>query len=207
VLDDTLAWFSSFGLTPDKVSKPDLVAPGRHIVGTLASRGSTLAQEYPSRVIDQRYIQLSGTSASAPVVSGAVALLLQARPTLKPDEVKWLLTHTARPMPRVSGVGSGVLDIQAAIALRGRLARANRGLIPNHLVALAYLSQHGDDRDVDWDSVSRDAVSWDSVSWDSVSWDSVSWDSVSWDSVSWDSVSWDSVSWDSVSWDSVIGTD
>jgi serine protease AprX len=190
--DDTLAWFSSFGITQDGFAKPDLVAPGRHIVGPLASSGATLAIEFPTRVIGSRYIQLSGTSAAAPAVSGAVALLAQTHPSLSPDQVKWLLAHTARPIGHgLAGTGAGELNLGAAAAFQNSVPRANLGLTPNRLVGLAYLSQTGQS----------------SVSWDSVSWDSVSWDSVSWDSVSWDSVSWDSVSWDSVSWDSVIGND
>jgi serine protease AprX len=200
-LDDTLAWFSSFGLTQAGHSKPDLVAPGRHIVGLLASSGAGLATQFPSKVVNQRYIQLSGTSAAAPVVAGAVALLLEAHPKLTPDEVKWLLTHTARPINAQSGIGSGQLDVLAASSFGGPASRANQGLRPNWLVAMAYLSQQQQSSGV------GTSASWDSVSWDSVSWDSVSWDSVSWDSVSWDSVSWDSVSWDSVSWDSVLGDD
>ena len=190
--DDTLAWFSSFGITQDGFSKPDLVAPGRHIVGPLASAGSALAREFPSKVIGRQYIQLSGTSAAAPVVSGSVALLTQLRPDLTPDQVKWLLVHTTGPLASgASGAGAGELDVNAAASVHGAVPRSNVGLVPNKLVMLAYLAATGQS----------------SVSWDSVSWDSVSWDSVSWDSVSWDSVSWDSVSWDSVSWDSVIGND
>jgi serine protease AprX len=194
--DDSLAWFSGFGVTQDGFAKPDLVAPGRHIVGTLASSGSVLAQQYPNKIIGQRYIQLSGTSAAAPVVSGAVALLTQMHPELTPDQVKWILTHSARPLlPAQRGSGSGELSLTGTRDLAARhVGQANLGLIPNQLVGLAYLAVNG-----------QPGAIWGSVSWDSVSWDSVSWDSVSWDSVSWDSVSWDSVSWDSVSWDSVYG--
>ena len=187
--DDSLAWFSSFGITQDGFSKPDLVAPGRHIVGPLASSGAVLAREFPGKVVDRVYISLSGTSASAPVVSGAIALLEQAQPTLSPDQIKWLLVHTARPLG--PGAGAGELNLGLAAQHLGDVPRANIGLTPNRLVGLAYLAATGQSN----------------VSWDSVSWDSVSWDSVSWDSVSWDSVSWDSVSWDSVSWDSIVGSD
>jgi serine protease AprX len=191
-VDDTLAWFSSYGVTQDGFSKPDLVAPGRHIIGALSSDGAVLAAEFPGKIVNHQYIQLSGTSAAAPIVSGAVALLAQVHPTLTPDQVKWLLTHTARPLTgNPPGTGAGELDVASAAAFQGSVPRANLGLIPNQLVALTYLAATGQS----------------GVSWDSVSWDSVSWDSVSWDSVSWDSVSWDSVSWDSVSWDSVIGND
>jgi serine protease AprX len=192
--DGVLAWFSSYGPTPDGFAKPDLVAPGRHLIGPLANSGARLAKEFPTRVIDNRYIQLSGTSAAAPVVSGTVALMLQARPDLGPDQVKWLLSRTARPVGGPpAGIGAGELNAAAATTYAGQPGRANIGLIPNRLVQLAYQSAQASGQ-----------VSWDSINWDAVSWDSVSWDSVSWDSVSWDSVSWDSVSWDSVSWDSVL---
>ena len=187
--DNTLAWFSTYGRTQDGFSKPDLVAPGRHIIGALSSTGSGLARQFPKKLVGQRYIQLSGTSASAPVVSGAIAILLQMYPNLTPDQVKWLVTEGARTVNKGTlGTGAGELALDGAARLvEGSIGAANRNLLPNQLVGLAYLSATG-----------QPTVSWDSVSWDSVSWDSVSWDSVSWDSVSWDSTSWDSVSWDSV---------
>ena len=192
--DDQLAWFSSYGLTQDGRAKPDLVAPGRHLVSTLATPNIPLAQLYPTKVVDRLYISLSGTSAAAPVVSGVVAQLLQARPELTPDQVGWLLRQTALAVPG-AGTGAGYPQAAAAVRFAGVVDAGQRGLIPNtYLARAAYTALHG-----------GPPVSWDSVSWDSVSWDSVSWDTVSWDNVSWDNVSWDNVSWDNVSWDSVAG--
>jgi serine protease AprX len=95
--DDTLASFSSRGITQDGVAKPDVVAPGAHMVAPLAM-GSAFQTLCPQCVVGN-YLRIGGTSAAAPVVSGAAALLLQARPELNPDEVKALLTdhtnHTA----------------------------------------------------------------------------------------------------------------
>ena len=184
--DDSVATFSSYGTTVDQLSKPDLVAPGRHIVSTLSSPAGPLALQFPTRIMGGgTYINLSGTSAAAPVVSGLVAQLLQARPELTPGQVKWLLTHTARPVAG-AGSGAGYPDLGAAVNYPYSISSASSVRLPNVYVQAAYLAQAG--------------KTWNTVSWDSVSWDSVSWDSVSWDSVSWDSVSWDSVSWDSVSW-------
>jgi serine protease AprX len=193
--DDRPVWFSSYGRTQDGVARPDLVAPGRRIVSVLSDRDAPLARRFPDRVVDGRYIRLSGTSAAAPVVSGVVAQLLQLRPALMPDQVKWLLLRTARPVPG-AGTGAGYPQAAAAAGYAGAVEPANRGLAPNEYVARAGCAAS---------PAACAGVDWGSVSWDSVSWDAVAWESVSWDSVSWDTVAWDSVSWDSVSWDTVAG--
>ena len=188
VYDDALAAFSSYGVTLDGVRKPDLVAPGRRIISTLSSRSDTLALQIPSRVVSDGYIRMSGTSASAPIVTGVVALLLQARPSLSPGQVKWLLTHTAQPVSG-AGTGSGYPRVGAAVQ-RTEVGNANTGLVPNNYLAAAYASKVGL-----------------SVSWDTVSWDTVAWDTVSWNTVSWNSVSWNTVSWNTVSWNTSVAAD
>jgi kexin len=50
----------------------------------------------------------AGTSASAPMVSGVVALMLQAHPALSWRDVRWLLAKTARP------ADLGTLQVQAS---------------------------------------------------------------------------------------------
>jgi len=70
--------------------KPDISAPGVSICA--AEHGEWLS-DY--RCLDQEHISISGTSMAAPHVSGAVALLLQAKPDLTPDEVKGIITGSA----------------------------------------------------------------------------------------------------------------
>lgn len=77
---DKVPSWSSRGPTDDGRVKPDLVAPGVGIISTWK---------------DNSFKPLSGTSMSTPHVSGVVALLLEARPELKPDEVKEILKSTA----------------------------------------------------------------------------------------------------------------
>jgi serine protease AprX len=113
-LDDTVPTFSSLGSATRHV---DLVAPGQSIV-SLRDPGSYVDGEYPAAEVGTRFFKGSGTSQAAAVVSGAVALLLQERPSLTPDQVKALLTATASPVP--SGTsrsrGAGLLNIAAASA-------------------------------------------------------------------------------------------
>ena len=48
------------------------------------------------------YLSLSGTSMAAPVVTGTVALMLQANPNLTPNLVKAILQYTAQAVRRAT---------------------------------------------------------------------------------------------------------
>jgi serine protease AprX len=99
-VDDQIASYSSKGPTViDHIVKPDLVAPGNRLV-SLRVPGSTLDTLFPQYEItpsngSSKYYELSGTSMATPVVTGAVALLLQQNPALTPDQVKARLMKTA----------------------------------------------------------------------------------------------------------------
>ena len=85
--DDKVASFSAAGPTPEGFVKPDVIAPGGHISG-LMSYDSQIVMEHPEYHDGGRYFEMSGTSQSAAVVSGVVALLLTEEPSLTPDQVK-----------------------------------------------------------------------------------------------------------------------
>jgi serine protease AprX len=118
--DDTIAKFSSRGPTRyDLVLKPDLVAPGTHVAGAEAA-GSYLSKTYPTRHVAgagaNAYIQLSGTSMAAAVVSGSVALLLERRERLAPRDAKTVLQMTSSFMPGAGLVASGAGSLNALSA-------------------------------------------------------------------------------------------
>ncbi|MCC6585987.1 MAG: S8 family serine peptidase [Bryobacterales bacterium] len=143
--DDLIATYSSKGPSAvDHVVKPDLVAPGNRVASLLYGASDSLAVTYPENIVppsyyggsasSASYMWLSGTSMAAPVVSGAVALLLEAEPALTPDRVKARLMKTAsKQFPTASfstdpitgvtyhsqydlfTVGAGYLDIAAAL--------------------------------------------------------------------------------------------
>ncbi len=189
--DDNLAVFSAYGITEDGFAKPDLVAPGRNIVAPLADKATTVYTEHPLHRVGDYYFRMSGTSMSAPVVSGAVALLLQDEPNLNPDQVKYRLIATASQNnwnfdPAQSG--AGYLDAYAAVH-GTTTGYANQGIMPSLMLATGE------------DAVAFDSVGWNSVGWNSVGWNSVGWNSVGWNSVGWNSVGWNSVGWNSLTWD------
>jgi serine protease AprX len=178
--DDVLATFSAFATTTDGIKKPDLVAPGTNIVARLVNQNMGLANAHPSNKVDTQYFRMSGTSMAAPMVSAAVALLLQDEPGLTPDQVKFRLMATANktwPGYNAAQSGAGYLDIYAAV--RGTTTNsANTGLKASQLL-----------------TTGSTPITWGSVGWNSVGWNSVGWNSVGWNSVGWNSVGWNSDYW------------
>jgi serine protease AprX len=133
--DDTVAAFSSRGPTHiDRAVKPDLVAPGVGIE-SLADGDSLLFQSHPdARLWGTRetaiepYIALSGTSMAAPVVTGTIALMLEANPDLTPNLVKAILQYTAEDRAFYDHFveGAGALNARGAVQLAGDLASGPR---------------------------------------------------------------------------------
>ncbi|WP_088049911.1 S8 family peptidase [Virgibacillus dakarensis] len=95
--DDEIADYSSRGPTIDSLIKPDIYAPGTDIISLLAP-DSELEKQVPEQIIDDYYLQLSGTSMATPICAGVVALMLEANPALSPNDVKSILQTTAPPM-------------------------------------------------------------------------------------------------------------
>ncbi|HEV8486968.1 MAG TPA: S8 family serine peptidase, partial [Blastocatellia bacterium] len=137
--DDSVTHFSSRGPTRgysvddsgvkhhDNLIKPDLIAPGNAIVAA-ESRGSYLISVYYSQLHTSgtgtsAFMKLSGTSVAAPVVAGAVALMLQKNPGLTPPLIKAILQYTAQPVwdANIVEQGAGLLNIEGATRLAGAL--------------------------------------------------------------------------------------
>lgn len=124
--DDTIAVFSSRGpAAVDASAKPDIVAPG---VGTesLSDPDSALYSAYSAYLLNGTvstsylpYLSLSGTSMAAPVVTGTVALMLQANPSLTPNAVKAILEYTAEAHTENDPLtqGAGYLNAKGAVEL------------------------------------------------------------------------------------------
>jgi subtilisin family serine protease len=110
-----LASFSARGPNVDRSIKPDLLAAGTDIY-TATQRFDESGEMFAP----DGYISADGTSFSAPLVAGAVALLKAARPGLTPEQYRSLLVNGAAPLKAdsVSPVqhgGAGMFDLNGAL--------------------------------------------------------------------------------------------
>lgn len=142
--DDFLTHFSSAGPTLEGHVKPDVMAPGAHMLGIVPA-GSYLDETYgeensfefgpDDQPLGDNFFVMSGTSQATAVVAGAAALLLQQAPELTPDAVKCRLMSTSRmlrdeqgsPTYSVFQQGAGLIDVLSASS-HGIDNCANQGL-------------------------------------------------------------------------------
>ena len=202
--DDGIALFSSRG---SATRGPDVVAPG---VAILSSRvpGSLLDEAFPEARIGDGF-RGSGTSQAAAVVSGAAALLVGARPKLKPDQVKELLRATARPLPGTdtSLQGAGVIDVAAAarsnapnVSQRFPNARPGSGwrrgeLRDQYAVETPSANRWGANR---WGANRWGANRWGANRWGANRWGANRWGANRWGANRWGANRWGSFGWSTV---------
>jgi len=216
--DDVLAWFSSWGVPTNSTSKPDLVAPGRRVV-SIRVPGSALDTLLPDHVVaatnGSTYFRLTGTSMATGVVSGAVALLLEHQPQLKPDQVKAILQGTTQPFGQktapapLGSTGTGLLNAYSATNSSLRTF-ANQGLRPaDGLDRTLYPIVYGQPLawinpsflGMNWAAQTWQTLVWSTPAWDNYVWDNVAWETIAWDNIVWDQTSWDNIVWDNIVWD------
>jgi len=112
--DDSVPTFTGRGPTQDNIAKPDVVAPGTHVV-SLRAPGSTIDVNHPEGLVSDTEFRGSGTSFSTPIVAGTAAQLLQAHPTDAPNDIKYRLRHSAIGIDAPgTAQGKGVTDALAA---------------------------------------------------------------------------------------------
>ena len=183
--DDRESVFSGRGPTRDGFAKPDVLAPGEHVV-SLRVPGMALDRDGKDAPAGP-YARLTGTSVSTAFAAGAAAVVLEGHPAYTPTQVKGALVAGGR---HLAGTHTPGLDVDDALSVRP--ARVNAGLLPSR-VLMKLLAASG--------NVFGPGIAWDGISWEGISWEAVSWEGVAWEAVSWEGVTWDGVTWDSVSWD------
>jgi subtilisin family serine protease len=96
----TISYYSSYGPTYDGRLKPDISAPGQNVCSSVSSFTnqslSSMVTSVDFNGRNYKFYRLSGTSMSSPMVTGIVALMLQANPTLTASQTKDIIRLTAR---------------------------------------------------------------------------------------------------------------
>ncbi|HEX4431835.1 MAG TPA: S8 family peptidase [Frankiaceae bacterium] len=229
-LDDVVSSFSSRGPAAQGIAKPDLVAPGAHLI-SLRAPGSVVDEENPGSRVANKYFLGSGTSMSTALTSGVVADLLDARPNLTPDQVKAILAssaYTAAGLTDPAAAGAGGLDLTAALAtpapvidpapdtwpagqdqiwdkfsaalLAGDRAEAYKWWLKLSPEARSWTARS-------WTQLSPDARSWTIAAWSARSWTGADGTAEEWLARSWAARSWTARSWTARSWTARSWTD
>jgi serine protease AprX len=215
--DDRVPSFSASAST-SRSKKPDFVAPGAHLQG-LRVPNSWIDVNHPEGVLDGTYFRGSGTSQSAAITSGAVALVLQKYPDLTPDEVKQFFQDNAFKL-RGSGQadqGQGEISLgqmltqTPAVASQSDTSSTGTGSI-EQARGSDHISQNGvvlsGEQDIFGKPIDTTALaaaeanasSWSGGIWNGSSWSGSSWSGSSWSGSSWSGSSWSGSSWSGSSW-------
>jgi serine protease AprX len=229
VADDQVADFTNGGTSG---RRPDVLAPGKSVV-SLRVPNSFVDQTHPEGRVDGdpagRYFRGSGTSQATAVVAGEVALLLQARPSLTPDDVKALLRGTADPLVQhpQAAMGSGVVDVNAAIdqsgiktltSLVGKLLGGTRPTLPDSTGLGTLEASRGGEHVVDPSTgdvlageLDAQGAPWDGATWAKAStkgkawstggiWNGHVWTTDRWRDGQVQAAAWQGRSWSGIAW-------
>jgi serine protease AprX len=204
--DDTVAPWSAWGYTGDGFMKPDIGAPGRYMIGPVPTTAA-LTTLRPDHVTSPGYMQLSGTSFSAPVVAGAAAMLLAQHPNWTPDQVKGALMVTAKEEKLVplGALGVGAVNVAAAREYKGENPPNPNAGLNQYLTKLADGTVVFDP--ASWQVAAKANPAWNAAAWSDAAWSSAAWASAAWADAAWASVAWASAAWGSAAWSDVAWSD
>lgn len=226
--DDRVPVFSGRGPTASNgLSKPDVLAPGVSTV-SLQSPGSAIDNEFGSvAALSGGYFKGTGTSMSTATTAGVVALMLQADPSLTPNQVKFRLTETASPIvdtdPNMAGSGSIDAYTAATSSLTGEsnqnvetstglgLLGLTRGSLdvwattPIGSTQLAgELTAQTNPDDIDAANplglITFDAAAYVTAEWDATKWNATKWNTDEWTATKWNGAEFEATKWNGTKW-------
>jgi serine protease AprX len=162
------------------LAKPDLVAPGAHLLSA-AVPGSVIWQQHPDARNGASAFVGSGTSFSTALVSGAAAVLVAQRSQLSPYQVKALVMRSASNVGGSrTASGAGGLDLGAALAHKTPHGRSDADSA---------------DGETTWDASSWSASSWSARQWAARQWSARQWSARQWSARQWSARQWSANTW------------
>jgi serine protease AprX len=207
--DDTTSTFNN-GKTSGTTTFA-FVAPGEGIV-SLRDPGSNIDLNYPQARQGEYQFRGSGSSQASAIASAAVALLLQARPTLTPDEAFQVMKASA-------GVVDGtrkLINVDRAVSLAvptytprvvwsdgtGLLeyTRGTTTAVSGTTSLKGQNSIFGPFNAADWAARSTAHTAWSGGVWMDKRFAGDAWTGTSWASRTWASATWSGTTWSGQSW-------
>ena len=190
--DDSVPPWTSRGPSRFGAAKPDIAAPGVHLVSVRAP-GSQIDRENPDARVGDSYFLGSGTSMASAVTAGVAALVLSARPGLSPDELKAVMANGATPLDGadVNAVGAGVVNAVGALD-----ASTDGAGNEEHGHGLGPKKSAGNH----WNGRIWNGRIWNGRIWNGRIWNGRVWNGRVWNGEGWDDVEWDGRVWNGRVW-------
>ncbi len=210
--DDTTPSWSAVG---NRSRVADVAAPGRSIE-SLRSPGSFIDSTNPTAQLGVTLFKGSGTSQAAAVTSAAVALLLEARPELTPDQVKYVLRESAATIANndTSRIGKGAIDVQGAVGFKvhhkhsvqkhensdgsGSLhdARGTSIVVKDGVALTGEMTANGST----WAGSTWAGSTWAGSNWQGSTWAGSTWAGSTWAGSTWAGSTWAGSTWAGSTW-------
>ncbi|WP_067501175.1 S8 family serine peptidase [Actinoplanes sp. TFC3] len=220
--DDTLTAFTNL---PSSGKQINVLTPGTSVV-SLRDNGSNVDITYPGARVGDTLFKGSGTSQAAAVASAAVALLVQAKPSATPDQIKdWVVkSATYLPTGTAAQLGLKELNVSNALARSGTAvsaqtfnrstgagtldsARGSSRVMYDNAPLAGQRSVWGALPTINWAKSSAAGTSWSGGLWMGYrvagdGWTGTSFAAKTWEAAAWaDSKPWSGASsWSDTSW-------
>jgi serine protease AprX len=210
--DDTISTFSNMTSSTAANRRADLLAPGQSIQ-SLRDPSSNIDTSYPAARVGGTLFRGSGTSQATAVASAAVALLLQSRPTLTPDQVKNLLMYNGSVLTAGNAAGLGYREVNVNTALAAAtptarqtygwstgdgLLEAARGashVVRDSVALSGEATVWGPLTSATWAARSAAVTAWSGGSWMGYRLAGDGWTGTSWASKTWAPATWSGQPW------------
>lgn len=176
---------------------------------SLRDPGSFIDNTFPTAQVGNDQFKGSGTSQSAAVLSGAIALVLQRYPNLTPDQVKAALGATGHPLKTTKGVqletGMKTFDLgqvgaQVPNVLSGKVPSTQNFAPASGLGSIDAARGTFHLVDTDSGSVLQGEIDVTGAAWDPQGWSAASLAGRTWSDNAWMGRTWSGSSWSGRTW-------
>jgi serine protease AprX len=199
-----VAPFSGSGVVAG-VAKPDVVAPGLHVLGVVPA-DSAVAKANPQGWTRDGLFKGSGTSEAAAITSGVAAAYVSTHPSASPLEVKAAIRTAADPV-RDARAGAGLVSIPKRAGSAAGSGEA--GFDAATWSANAWTGVPGWQSKLDsmWSGSAWTAATWSAATWSAATWSNSNWSAATWSAATWSAATWSAATWSAATWSAATWSD